>query len=149
MKNMNMTRLLSPIAIAVTLVFSTSPVVAGTLAIAKQYVGLHERSNRSRIRSMIGVDPVRIPWCGAFATFVVRKAGRKPPKGHNMARSWLGYGKPVKLSAAKAGDVVVLGRHVGFFHSVMRGKVCLIGGNQSNRVQTSCYASRKIRGIRR
>ena len=121
---------------------------ASTLSIAQKYIGLHERANRATLRKMMGFDP-RSPWCGAFAGFVVRKSGRKPPPGHNMARSWLRFGKAVKLAQARAGDVVVLGRHVGIFHSRRVGKVCLVGGNQSQMVKLTCYAASKIRGVRR
>ena len=130
---------------------------ASTLSIAKKYVGLHERANRSSLKRMIGIDPARVPWCGAWAGFVVRKAGRKPPKGHNMARSWLRFGKAVKMSSARPGDVVVLRTrggaiprfHVGLLYSKPKGRICLIGGNQRNQVQLSCYAAGNVKAVRR
>lgn len=121
---------------------------ASTLSIAQKYIGLHERANRAALRKIMGFDP-RSAWCGAFATAVVRKAGRKPPAGHNMARSWLRFGKAVRLAQARAGDVVVLGRHVGILHSRRAGKVCLVSGNSANRVRMSCYPASKVKGVRR
>lgn len=136
------------LALAITLSASTAFAGSSPLSIAQKYIGLHERSNRATLRKMMGFDP-RSPWCGAFATFVMRKAGRKPPPGHNMARSWLRFGKAVRLAQARAGDVVVLSSHVGIFHSLRSGKVCLVGGNQNSRIQMSCYGVNRVRGVRR
>lgn len=141
--------MISRTAFFVAFLLVASPVNATTLAIARQYIGLHEQSDRAAIKHLIGVDPARIPWCGAFVTAVIRRAGRRPPKGSFMARSWLHYGKAVKLSQALPGDIVVTGRHVTFFHSRRGSRVCGIGGNQMNRVQLSCYAPGKVRGVRR
>ena len=136
------------LAIAITLSASTAFAGSGPLKIMQGYIGLHETKNRKQLRAIMNFDP-RSPWCGAMMTAVMRKAGRKPPVGHNLARSWLRFGKAVRLAQARAGDVVVLGRHVGILHSRRGGKVCLVGGNQRNRVQLSCYGVNRIRGIRR
>lgn len=141
-----MTRFIFPI---IGILLFNAPAHSSTLSIAQKYMGMHERTNRAALKRMLTIDPVRVPWCAAYATFVIRKAGRKPPRSPFMARSWLRYGKPVKLSWARAGDIVVTGRHVGFFHSRSKGRVCLVGGNQTNRVQLSCYAAGRVRGVRR
>lgn len=130
----------------------TSPAQAtsGTLEIAKRYIGLSEHKNRKQLKALLGVDPVRTPWCGALTAMVVRKAGRKPPKGANIARSWLRYGKPVKVSMARPGDIVVVSsvrNHVGIFSHRQGGKMCLVSGNSRNMVRVGCYS--RIQGVRR
>lgn len=125
------------------------PIIGGILSM----LGLHEQRNRGQIRSRIGVDPARTPWCGFFMGWAVRQAGRTPPSGYGLARSWKIYGRPVPLSSAQAGDVVVTrngrGYHVAAFHSRRAGRVCLAGGNQSNRVSVSCFSAGSVVAVRR
>lgn len=122
---------------------------ADLLAAARQYVGQHERTNRKALKRLIGVDPVLTRWCGAFLGYVARKAGRKPPSGHNLASSWVSYGKPVKLSQAKPGDVLVLHGHVGVFSGFKKGRVCMISGNSKNMVRSSCVSPKRVKVVRR
>lgn len=136
------------LALAITLSASTAFAGSSPLKIMQSYIGLHEVKNRKQLRQIMKFDP-RSPWCAAMLTTVMRKAGRKPPPGHNTARSWLHFGKAVRLAQARAGDVVILGRHVGVFHSIKGGKVCLVGGNQKNSIRLSCYQIGRIQGIRR
>lgn len=119
------------------------------LEIAQRYIGLNERHNARQLNRMLGVNVIRVAWCAAFASFVMRKAGRKLPRGSNLARSWLAYGHAVKLASARAGDVVVLARHVGIYSDRSKGQVCLISGNSKNQIRKSCYPARWLRGIRR
>lgn len=115
--------------------------------------GMHERSNRAALKRTLGVDPARIPWCGAAAAWAVRKAGRKPPAGYMRAIAWRGYGKAVSMSHARRGDVLVLrnrrGHHVTILTRKAGGKVCAIGGNQGNKVKESCYSARAVVAVRR
>lgn len=115
--------------------------------------GMHERSNRAALKRTLGVDPVRVPWCGAAVAWAVRKAGRKPPAGYMRAISWKQYGKAVTIRAARRGDIVVVknrrGNHVSIVTKVSGGKVCATGGNQSNRVKQSCYSARSVVAVRR
>lgn len=141
------------VLLAMGLLMLAQPVAASSnpLRIAEGYIGYSEVKHRAKLRRLMGVDPRR-PWCGAFAGAIIRKAGRKPPKAHNIAISWLRFGKPVRISQARPGDVVVVRsvrNHVGFFHSVRKGKVCLISGNSNNRVRLSCYAMGRVKGVRR
>ena len=122
---------------------------ADLLAAARQYVGQTERGSRKALKRLIGVDPRVTRWCGAFLSAMARKAGYKPPAGHNLARSWSSFGKPVKLKSARKGDVIVLRGHVTIFTRFAGGKVCGIGGNQSNAVQESCYSLRRVVSVRR
>lgn len=116
---------------------------------AEKYSGLHERENRKTLFTLIGVDPARVKWCGAFAGAVVRKSGHTPPAGHLRARSWSSFGYPVKPGALRRGDVVVMPHHVTFFTRKTPGRVCGIGGNQGNRVAESCYRTGRIIAYRR
>lgn len=122
---------------------ASSPLVgrADTLAIARRHLGTNPTGKRSL-------------WCADFANLVERKAGRAGT-GSRMARSFLGYGRPVRLADARAGDVVVLGRrgggHVGYLVSRSGGTVRLISGNACSprRVCESSYPASRILGIRR
>lgn len=124
------------------------------LAIIKKVEGLHERKNRKAIQAMVGINPATTPWCGAAAAYAVRKTGGTPPPGHNRAASWLKFGKPVKLTSARQGDIVVLrfkrGHHVGIFSKDNgNGRIEVCGGNMSNRFKCSNYKKSSVVGVRR
>ena len=126
---------------------------AGLILQASRFVGLHERSDLSQLRRLLGINPARGPWCGDFVAAMVRRNGRNPPPGYRMAKSWVRYGQFVELRNAKAGDVVVMkfGRsyHVAIVLAVGNGFVRAIGGNQSNRVQVSNFNAGNIIAVRR
>lgn len=126
---------------------------AGTYAIAKKYMGLHEAKHTGKLSKYLGINPRRTPWCGAFVGTVVKRAGKPVPAGYMKAATWKKVGKAVPLKKAKAGDIVVVrtkyGNHVGFYSSQKNGRVQLLGGNQSNRVQISNYKISSIQAIRR
>jgi uncharacterized protein (TIGR02594 family) len=122
----------------------------------KSMEGWHEKSNRKAIQSRIGVNPSRVPWCGYAVAYSIKKAGGKPPANYASGNGYVRYGKAVKLSQARKGDIVTVrssrarsGSHVGIFSHKQKGRVCLIGGNQSNRVQVSCYRAASVRSVRR
>jgi uncharacterized protein (TIGR02594 family) len=133
--------------------FSLTNAEAGVYRIAKSYIGLHEKKHTKRLSKSLGINPRRTPWCGAFVGTVVKRAGKKVPNGYMRAASWKGVGKSVKLKHAKAGDVVVVrtkhGHHVGIYHGQKKGRVLLLGGNQSNQVKVSGYRIGSIQAIRR
>lgn len=145
------------------LVFFTAAVILGIslaqasqlrLAAIERHVGLHERSDRSAIRQLIGTDPASTPWCGYAVAYAVRKAGGNPVSGYPSARSWLGYGRSVKLSQAKPGDIVVYrfsrGYHVAIFKSrSASGRHISCGGNMSNKFKCSSYRNSSVVGVRR
>lgn len=126
---------------------------AGTYAIAKKYMGLHEAKHTGKLSKYLGINPRRTPWCGAFVGTVVKRAGKPVPSGYMKAATWKKVGKAVPLNRAVAGDIVVVrtkyGNHVGFYSSQKNGRVQLLGGNQSNRVQISNYKISSIQAIRR
>lgn len=126
---------------------------AGAYSIAKKYVGLHEAKHNSKLRRYLGVNPRKTPWCGAFVGTVAKRAGKSVPNGYMRAASWKRAGKAVSLKNAKKGDVVVVrtkyGHHVGFYAGRKNGRVQLLGGNQSNRVQISNYRIGSVQAVRR
>lgn len=115
---------------------------ADLLSVMSRYEGMHEIRNRKALKAMLQVDPRRTPWCGAMMTYAVKKIGRKPPAGSLKAASWKHYGRAVKRSAARRGDVAVVrgGRHVIAFSHWKGSKACGKGGNTSNRVAAACYS---------
>ncbi len=131
----------------------TQPAHAGAYAIAKKYMGLHEAKHNGKLRKYLGINPRKTPWCGAFVGTVMKRAGKDRPSGYMRAASWKTSGKAVSLKNARKGDVVVVrtkrGHHVGFYSSRKNGKVQLLGGNQSNRVQISNYSVKSVQAVRR
>lgn len=123
---------------------------------AFSYVGLHERSNRTQIKKVTKVDPVRTPWCAAFVNGVLSQMGIRGT-GSNMAISFAKYKSAT--SNPQKGDIVVLktgrsrrgrsGNHVGFFQGFSGNRVAVLGGNQSNRVKVSYFSKKSVISYRR
>ena len=107
-----------------------------------------------------------VPWCSAFVNYIAWLLGLHRTRSLR-ARSWL-MEKIVAWSDARVGfDLVVLKRggglqpgpdiikapgHVGFFagwDGIDSKYVRVLGGNQSNGVNISCYPKKRILGIRR
>jgi uncharacterized protein (TIGR02594 family) len=101
------------------------------------------------------VEDDAVAWCAAFVGAMLKRAGLKGT-GQLTARSYLGWGEHVPLDQAKPGDIVVFKRgnstwqgHVTFFVR-MNGKfITCLGGNQSDQVKESDYATSELLGIRR
>lgn len=92
------------------------------------------------------------PWCGLFAAIVVKRAGFDVVKDPLWARNWNNFGTPQKV--AMLGDILVFtrpggGGHVGFY--VGEDDTCyhVLGGNQSNMVNTTRILKSRCIGIRR
>ena len=132
------------------------------MEIANKFVGMSEGRNAPALQAFFkqtlhqNVDPRTTAWCAAFANGVLQKSGLTGT-GSLMARSFLGYGKPVDAQNLKQGDVAVFGRgkapygHVGFVNSVnlKNGTVNILSGNQNNAVTLKNYAIGKAVGFRR
>jgi uncharacterized protein (TIGR02594 family) len=132
--------------------FRQSPV-----AIARKYEGMNARRNRGTLKTVLNVDPMRIPWCAAFANAMLARAGYEGT-GSLMARSFLNYGQ--KTWNPSQGDIVVFKRgrsrrsgHVGFYmgEETIRGVqyILVLGGNQRRSVNVAYYPKRKVLGYRR
>ena len=121
--------------------------------IAKSYLGLHERTDRSAIRQLVGFDPVGDAWCAGFVNGTLKKAGIQGT-GKDNARSFLAWGQPT--SNPKKGDIVVLWRgspgswkgHVGYYYGTSGDNVLILGGNQNNQVSIETYPKSRVLGYR-
>ena len=107
-----------------------------------------------------------IPWCASFVSAVAFLLGLQYSRSA-AARSWLNQGQAIKLNEAEPGnDVVILKRgrapqpgpevtsgapgHVGFFAGVgPDGRIMLLGGNQSDGVNTQSFDREDVLGVRR
>jgi uncharacterized protein (TIGR02594 family) len=93
-----------------------------------------------------------IPWCSAFAHWCITEAGGIGT-GKPNARSWLAWGKEIQVP--QIGAIAVFKRgtgwqgHVGFVLDVSPGRVCLLGGNQGDRVSVAMYGAAELLGYRR
>ena len=132
---------------------------------ASKLEGLNTRKNREEIKTYLKastthdtpVDPVRTPWCAAFANAVLRRTGYEGTDSL-MARSFLSYG--IKTKTPREGDIVVLKRgkssetgHVGFFNGYeWEGDqlyVKVLGGNQSKSVNVAYFPVNYVLDYRR
>ena len=146
--------ILGMLACALAILTKEADASQARLAAIKAVEGLHERKHRKQIKRIVGVDPVRVPWCGAAVAYTVRKAGQTPVRYPNKAINWVRFGKPVSLSQARKGDIVVIrtkrGHHVTVYSkrlSKTRFEGC--GGNQSNSFKCSGYRVANVKAVRR
>ncbi len=133
------------------------------LTIAKAELGVRElggaQSNK-RIQDYFAALSANsysdsVPWCSAFAAFVVSKAGGDISDVSLAARSWLRVGTIVDQPSP--GDIVVTWRqdpaswqgHVGFYLGETETEVFLIGGNQDDQVSIAPYPKSRVLGYRR
>ena len=114
------------------------------------------REGTKRANAIMGVNTRRVPWCGHAVRYAVRKAGKKPAKSFASARAWERWGKGVRLSAIRRGDVAVFrskysrsGRHVAIVTAVKGNKVKVCGGNTRDRVHCGWRAKSRISKVRR
>lgn len=126
-----------------------------------KYLDYTEKENRSELKELTGVDPVRIEWCAAYANAILEESQIPSNKDHKYpltARSFLDWGKSVDTPVL--GDVVVFPRgnqgwqgHVGFYvkEQMIDGVLYyyILGGNQNNSVTVKLYRADKALGIRR
>ena len=125
------------------------------VAIARRYEGMNARRNRRILKTVLNVDPVRIPWCAAFANAMLARAGYEGT-GSLMARSFLRYG--TRTRSPQEGDIVVFSRgrrggHVGFYmgeeYRNGRKYILVLGGNQRKAVNVAYYPARRVLGYRK
>jgi uncharacterized protein (TIGR02594 family) len=132
------------------------------LRVAKQWEGYHAQRNRSELRNLLTkgnqgtIDPVKIPWCAAFANAILKQTGREGT-GSLQARSFLGYGIATKYP--REGDIAVFSRgrnraagHVGFYmgETIIDGVkyILVLGGNQNKEVNVTHYPASRLLGFR-
>lgn len=80
-------------------------------------------------------------WCSAFVNWCIEQAGIKGTKSAS-SRSWLAWGQ--EITQPCRGCIVVCKGHVAFYYQEERGRILLLGGNQSNQVKISPYSKNKI-----
>ena len=155
-------RILSIFALLVALVGCSKPLPeTNPVTIAQEYIGLNEWNNRSQIKRLTGVDPVRTEWCAAFVNAILEIEGipgsESVSENPLLARSFLDWGTPVKKENIQRGDIVIFPRgregwkgHVGFYVKTTEdGNWLILGGNQDNTVSYATYSPRRAIGIRR
>jgi len=136
---------------------NNNPVVAE----AKKWEGKNARKDRKELKALfassnIPVDPVRIPWCAAFANAILNRSGYETTNSL-MARSFLTWG--IKTKEPQEGDIVVLKRgrsnttgHVGFFQGYewFSGVkyVKVLGGNTNDSIQIAYFPTSAVLGYR-
>jgi len=129
---------------------------------AKKGEGKTAKKDRKELKDLFAdnnmpIDPLRIPWCAAFANAILNRSGYETTNSL-MARSFLHWG--LKTKEPKEGDIVVLKRgrdsstgHVGFFQGykwfggVQYVKV--LGGNTDQAVQIGYFPSASVIGYRK
>ena len=151
------------LALAVLLGACTST-QSDSVVTAQPYVGLEERINRTELRELVGVDPVRVEWCAAFVNAVLELdhiPGSASVSAYPLtARSFLQWGSRVAPDRIQRGDVVVFPRgnvswqgHVGFYVETQthngRDYWIILGGNQSNQVRYDVYSPSRAIAVRR
>ena len=90
------------------------------------------------------------PWASAFANHSFEKAGIRGT-GEKRALSWLTWGVPLERPAVGAVAVLDYGHgrgHVGFVEGTYEGMIVLIGGDQSNEVNSTAFAAGDIKAYR-
>lgn len=122
--------------------------------------GIHERRDRSTLRSWLDdsvdwIDPVEIPWCGAFVATVLRKwrPDLQLPENPLGARNWSGWGEraPVQLGAILTfwrGSRTGSQGHVGFCWGEDGEAYHVLGGNQSDAVTVTRVARSRLLAAR-
>src|SRR5215813_10004556 len=89
------------------------------------------------------------PWCSAFVNWCVEKAGYEGTDSA-WAKSWLAWG--TELKSPRRGCICVFtrngGGHVAFYVGKTSSGIKVLGGNQSDEVNTSAYAAGKLLGYR-
>lgn len=120
---------------------------SGIVALAQDYEGLNEKKDRKDLKTAIGVDPVRTPWCAAFINHLLEKQG-KQGTDNLTALSFLRWGK--KTVQPKPGDIAVLYGHVTIFLAFSEdGKyIKTIGGNQDDSVKVGEYPLKRVISFR-
>ena len=131
-------------------------IISLTLAGCQTYkplMGLTEADDAARLEEILGVDVKRVRWCGAYAAHVVRRQGKQPPQNYLAVKSWYKWGKPVDMSDARKGDILIVNpkywSHLGFYDGETDNLIRICGGNQGNAVKCSWYAKQKILMVRR
>lgn len=137
---------------------SESPeVTQNWLEIAKKEIGIHEVTGGENPRIIEYFTAVsyhaqedEVPWCAAFANWVLKKAGIKGTNSA-VARSFEGWGE--ELEDPRKGAIIVFdwqngSGHVGFIYSWTDSSVAVLGGNQSDQVSITNFKWDNVSAMR-
>lgn len=129
---------------------------------AAGFIGLHERRDRSLLRTLVGVDPVSTEWCAAFLNAILKRQGILGSESVSdaplMARSFLNWG--IAVTTPERGDIMIFRRgnrgwqgHVAIYLGTVerngRTYYRMLGGNQNDSVNIMHYPASKLIAIRR
>jgi len=129
--------------------------VAGTQLGTEEWPGAKSNPAVEKYYNSVGqTHRDNVPWCAGFVNWVLSQCGL-PTTGSLLARSFLEYGKAIKVSDAEPGDLVIFARgeppagHVAILVRFEGPYVLVRGGNQKDQVRDDWYPVQKIIGIRR
>ncbi len=103
----------------------------------------------------LGVEVVytadSVPWCGLWARYIAKRAGKSGPKHPLWALNWINFGS--RIGQPCLGDIVVFtrdgGGHVGIYIAEDKETYHVLGGNQSDSVSiTRIYKKRLVQARR-
>lgn len=91
------------------------------------------------------------PWCGGAVALWMQRAGLPFPKDYFRAKAWLSWGRT--LLEPRVGAVAIFeregGGHVGLVVGEdTRGRLMILGGNQSNRISIAPFDKARLAGLR-
>lgn len=126
---------------------------------AVKYLGYEEDVDTLELKSLLGINPIRVEWCAAFVNAILYQTGIQGTRS-NLARSFLNWGIAVSPDNIQYGDIVVFPRgdsdwqgHVGFYAgTIFSGQTkfyLILGGNQDDSVSIAPYPAESAIGIRR
>ena len=135
------------------------PEAQSVIEIAMDYYGFDAKNNKKELKSLMAVDPTKVPWCAGFTNSILDKAGFSSPN-NLLASSYHKYGVKVKKTEEpQPGDIVITkrnggsNRHVAFYYGSYHDKgikyIQMLGGNQNNGVNIKPVPASKVVEYRR
>jgi len=129
------------------------------LDLAWHYLGVNESKNAGMVRRFHKIAKKqnlseKVAWCMSWFQTVLSESGNPHFQNTAWAKDGLKKGKPVKLSDALPGDVVIVerengGGHIGFYLKMSSsGNPIIIAGNKSDQVRVH-EEDRPLLGVRR
>lgn len=129
------------------------------LDLAWYYLGVNESENAGMVRRFHKIAKKqnlseKVAWCMSWFQTVLSESGNPHFQNTAWAKDGLKKGKPVKLSDALPGDVVIVerkngGGHIGFYLKMSSsGNPIIIAGNRSDQVRVH-EEDRPLLGVRR
>lgn len=126
------------------------------LGIARKYVGTREIPGPKHNATIMGwlkrlgswIKDDETPWCGSFVAAVMQEAGLPYPDMYPRAKAWADYGARLQTHLLAPGAILVFARqgggHVGFYVGEDANFYHVLGGNQSNSVNTTRIAKSRL-----